>query len=285
MGGIMSARDGKITVVNDTEDDLIYLNDRVHSGKLDSYPKEICSGARGVIKVGSKASKGARGTVRFVSETHSRLYRVYFNHPFGNKTTTYKISYHPRGISASGKQHPKGHDSETTLKLKGAEENVAPTLDELSTRLMYNWVWDDKKKDDKYTAIKWHEQAYDANYRMYKPSIREGTGEFIISTKFDHIRGSAQDDHAIMTFRIDSTSGLMTDIDYEFAYNGYEPVEINVPNSDANPKAALADAAQQVGQAILDKLGKHDHGGRLGFPDLVEGETEEMIAIIGKLFP
>ena len=136
--------------------------------------------------------------------------------------------------------------------------------------------WDDKNQ----TAAKY--KSADSNYRTYKPTKPAGIsdtaeGGLFISTKIDHIRGNAADDHCQleMTF---NAQGKLTILKAEITI-GDNKLDTSILT------AASDDARVKMAAKLYDKLTNQvtkwsEFGGRKNFPAVIQHNINYIIMAV-----
>lgn len=135
-------------------------------------------------------------------------------------------------------------------------------------------------------------KSQDSNYRVWKPdfTVTPGGGAYV-SLKMDHIRGSAQDDHAQVELTFNS-DGRLTKLDFKISLaddqsyvqtiTDIAKVSKDIAKTSNNPKAI---AGAEVGAALAsataniygNAVGKWaNHGGRANFPSVIKHQANNV---------
>lgn len=151
---------------------------------------------------------------------------------------------------------------------------------QISDVLAHAYVWNDKNSG----AFKFKSQ--DSNYRLWKPDTNFTPDNGVrFHAKVDHIRGGHKDDHAVVEMIFDD-SGKLVGGEANFEIQGED--NIVAPFAEAIKGASSLDPRAEVAAVLLHVAGNvhsqivklSDQGGRLNFPDVVEGLMDSLAYLV-----
>lgn len=128
-------------------------------------------------------------------------------------------------------------------------------------------------------------KASGSNYRTYRPLTSTNTaGELSVSTKIDHIRGGAQDDHCQLDLLI-LPSGELAHWQARVQIQGSPAFDTGLVGRAAGlagPKyGAIATAAADVLNSVSTFItGIGEHGGRAAFPGVIRMNLDHIAACV-----
>lgn len=150
--------------------------------------------------------------------------------------------------------------------------------EQVSDVLNHAFVWNDKEGK----AFKLNSQSH--NYRIWKPTTTATPdGGVLLYTKVDHIRGFAQDDHAIINMAFDSTGHLVSG-NFDVQIQGHDNILQNLADviaTSPDPKSQATATILKVTGLIHNQIEKYgETGGRLLFNSVLETLLSHLATLV-----
>ncbi len=156
-----------------------------------------------------------------------------------------------------------------------------PTVLKLNDAITKKRTWD--KKDGRAYELR----SLDSNYRVWKPTLTVTASGVTAVIKVDHIRGAAQDDHAIIGLDFDK-GGVLQNLRTQLEFAGKNPIVKVMEARDAMTErtaAAIPDPKLQAGAYALAAVGNMqtavfeaveeaaESGGRMNLREVIKTEA------------
>lgn len=128
-----------------------------------------------------------------------------------------------------------------------------------------------------------------SNYRTYKPTTSNPAGGgLFLSTKIDHIRGAAKDDHCQLEMTFDA-QGTLVSWRNRVQIQGNPKFDSGLVTEAASlfggQYGAIANVASKILNSVSDFIGGlGEHGGRAAFPAVIQMNFNHIVACIRRHF-